>query len=146
VLANGNVHSAENAEAILKQTAARGLMIGRGVIRNPWLFQQIRQHRNGEPVFTPSGKGVLAYLRALYEAVKPPDVREAALVQKMKKYLNFVGLGVEPTGQFLHQIRRVSTEVEFFRVCEEFLDHEEPMQLEPFGSAAGESLTCSIGQ
>jgi len=146
VLANGNVHSGENAEAILKQTAARGLMIGRGVIRNPWLFQQIRQHRNGEPVFTPSGKEVLAYLRALYEAVKPPDVREAALVQKMKKYLNFVGLGVEPTGQFLHQIRRVSTEAEFFRVCEEFLDHDEPMQLEPFGSAAGESLTCSIGQ
>src|SRR5437016_3551847 len=80
VLANGNVHSAENAEAILRQTGARGLMIGRGAIRNPWLFQQIRQAREGNPVFVPSGKDVLAYLRALYEAVKPPDVNELALV------------------------------------------------------------------
>ena len=53
----------------------------------------------------------------------------------MKKYLNFVGLGVEPTGQFLHQIRRVSTEAEFFRVCEDFLDHQQPMPLEPFPPA-----------
>ena len=28
----------------------RGLMIGRGVIRNPWLFRQIRELRGGEPV------------------------------------------------------------------------------------------------
>src|SRR2546423_2549354 len=131
VLANGNVYSAENAEAILNQTQAHGLMIGRGAIRNPWLFRQIHQRRRGHPVFVPTGKDVLAYLRALYEAVKPPEINELALVQKMKKYLNFVGLGVEPTGQFLHQIRRVASEAEFFRVCEDFLAHEEQMPLEP---------------
>src|SRR5437762_2869408 len=45
VLANGNVYSAQNAEEILRATGARGLMIGRGAIRNPWLFEQIRQRR-----------------------------------------------------------------------------------------------------
>jgi len=53
-------------------------------------------------------------------------------VEKMKKYMNFIGLGVDPGGQFLHQIRRVTTESEFFRVCEMFLSHDEPMSLEPF--------------
>jgi tRNA-dihydrouridine synthase B len=136
VLANGNVYSADNAEGILRETGARGLMIGRGAIRNPWLFQQIREQRQGRPGFVPSGKDVLKYLRALYEAVKPPEVKELALVQKMEKYLNFVGVGVEPTGQFLHHIRRVTTEADFFRVCEEFLDHEQPMALEPFAPAS----------
>src|SRR5712672_1895800 len=51
VLANGNVHSAAKADAVLAETAARGLMIGRGAIRNPWLFQQIRQHRRGDRMF-----------------------------------------------------------------------------------------------
>jgi tRNA-dihydrouridine synthase B len=146
VLANGNVHSAENAEAILRETAAHGLMIGRGAIRNPWLFRQIRQRRQGEPMFVPSGRDVLAYLYALYEAVKPPEVKELALVQKMKKYLNFVGMGVEPTGQFLHQIRRVSTEAEFFRVCTDFLDHGESMQLEPFAVTAGDQAAVISNQ
>src|SRR5437868_5720891 len=42
VLANGNIYSAHKAEDVLNTTGARGLMIGRGVIRNPWLFHQIR--------------------------------------------------------------------------------------------------------
>src|SRR4051795_1968070 len=55
VLANGNVYSAQKAQEVLTVTGARGLMIGRGVIRNPWLFHQIRQHRRGEPLFMPRG-------------------------------------------------------------------------------------------
>src|SRR5581483_4296430 len=131
VLANGNVHSAAKAAEVLKLTGARGLMIGRGAIRNPWLFHQIRQHQRGEPVFIPRGLDVLAYVRALYDAVCSPDVRESAQVQKMKKYMNYLGVGVDPAGGFLHQIRRVTTRAEFFRVCEGFLDHDRPMALEP---------------
>ncbi len=132
VLANGNVHSAQNASEILKITGARGLMIGRGAIRNPWLFHQIRQHQRGETIFVPRGFEVLAYVKALYDAVCSPDVCESAQVQKMKKYMNYLGLGAEPTGQFLHQIRRVETKAEFFRVCEAFLNHDQSMPLEPF--------------
>ena len=133
VLANGNVSSAQKAEEVLQRTNARGLMIGRGAIRNPWMFQQIRSHLTGAPVRHPSGHEVLTYVQALYEAVTSPEVPEALQVQKMKKYLNFLGLGVEPTGAFLHQMRRTKTKAELFRVCAEFLDHEELMPLEPFG-------------
>jgi nifR3 family TIM-barrel protein len=132
VLANGNVYSAQKADEVLKATGARGLMIGRGIIRNPWLFRQIRQHQRGESIFIPRGVDVLAYVRALYEAVCSPTVRESAQVQKMKKYLNYLGVGVEPSGQFLHQVRRVTTTADLFRVCGEFLDHDRPMHLEPF--------------
>jgi tRNA-dihydrouridine synthase len=132
VLANGNVYSAQKAKEVLEFTGARGLMIGRGAIRNPWLFHQIRQHHRGETLFIPRGLDVLEYVRALYDAVCSPDVREAAQVQKMKKYMNYLGVGVEPTGQFLHRIRRVTTKAEFFGICEEFLNHDLPMPLEPF--------------
>src|SRR6266496_533397 len=132
VLANGNVCSAQNADEILRLTGAKGLMIGRGAIRNPWLFHQIRQHQRGEAIFTPAGQDVLGYVLALYEAVCSPEVGEVSQVQKMKKYMNYLGVGVEPSGQFLHQIRRVTTKAEFFRICEEFLNHDQPMLLEPF--------------
>ena len=78
---------------------------------------------------------MLDYVRALHDAVCSPVVSENAQVQKMKKYMNFLGLGVEPTGRFLHDIRRVDTRADFFRVCETFLDHGEPMPLEPFALA-----------
>ena len=132
VLANGNIYSAAKGEDVLRVTGARGLMIGRGAIRNPWIFGQIRSHQRGEPIVIPRAREVLEYVRELFEVTRPPGIRLETQVEKMKKYINFIGLGVEPTGQFLHQIRRTATEVEFFRVCEAFLDHDAPMPLEPF--------------
>jgi tRNA-dihydrouridine synthase len=132
VLANGNVYSAEKAVEVLRLTGARGLMIGRGAIRNPWLFHQIRQHRRGEPLFVPRGHDVLQYIGNLYAAVSPPQANPSAHVQRMKKYLNYIGVGIEPSGRFLHDIRRVTNEAEFFSVCETFLNHDNPMPLEPF--------------
>ena len=131
VLANGNVHGPGQALALLAQTGARGLMIGRGAIRNPWLFDQIGQQRRGEPIRLPTGREVLGYIRELWEAEVTPDVREAAQAQRLKKFMNFIGEGVPPADKFLHEIRRVETQTDFFRVCETYLDHDHPMALEP---------------
>jgi tRNA-dihydrouridine synthase B len=132
VLANGNIHSATKAADVLRLTGAKGLMIGRGVVRNPWLFHQIRQYRRGEPLFLPTGRDVLGYVTELYATACAPDAPERSQVQRVKKHMNYLGLGVEPTGEFLNRIRRVTTRGEFFAVCEEFLDHDQPMPLEPF--------------
>jgi tRNA-dihydrouridine synthase B len=43
VLANGNITSAAKAAAVLAQTGAAGVMIGRHAIRNPWIFRQCRE-------------------------------------------------------------------------------------------------------
>jgi tRNA-dihydrouridine synthase B len=50
VLANGNVTSADKATAVLAQTGAAGVMIGRHAIRNPWIFRQCRERLAGGPV------------------------------------------------------------------------------------------------
>jgi hypothetical protein len=88
---------------------------------------------------------VLNYVLALYDAVCSPDVNESAQVQKMKKYMNFIGLGVEPSEPFLFQIRRVETKTDFFRICEEFLNHNRPLPLEPvsIGTKETDLVSCA---
>ena len=129
VLANGNVHGPAQAKQLLAETGVRGLMIGRGAIRNPWLFDQIRAELRGEKVKLPAGRDVLAYIRKLWENEITPGVPESAQVQRMKKFMNFIGEGVSE--KFLFEIRRVATTSDFFRVCEDFLNHDRPMPLEP---------------
>ena len=129
VLANGNVHGPAQAKQLLAETGARGLMIGRGAIRNPWLFDQIRAELRGEEIKLPAGRDVLAYVRELWENEITPGMSESAQVQRMKKFMNFIGEGVGEI--FLFEIRRVTTTSDFFRVCENFLDHDQPMPLEP---------------
>ena len=48
VIANGDIVDIPSAVSTMRYTGCSGLMIGRGAIRNPWLFHQIWQHQNGE--------------------------------------------------------------------------------------------------
>ena len=139
VIANGNVYSAQKGVQVLEETGARGLMIGRGAIRNPWMFEQFRQIQRGEPILYPKGREVFAFIESLYEAVSPSEIPEIFQVQKMKKYLNFIGLAVDPEGKFLHAMRRVETRADLFSVCKTYLDHEDRMTLEPFQLELAES-------
>ncbi len=85
VFANGNVHSAAQAQALVTETGVRGLMIGRGAIRNPWLFDQIRAQFRGEEIKLPAGRDVLAYIRELWENEITPGVKESAQVHADEK-------------------------------------------------------------
>ena len=136
VLGNGNVHGPEQAALLLAWTGAHGLMIGRGAIRNPWLFRQIRQQLRGEPVTLPTGREVLGYIGELWEAEATPGASETAQVQRLKKFMNFIGEGAAAAERFLYEIRRATTKAGFFKVCARYLDHDEPMRLEPAGRAA----------
>ncbi len=121
VLANGNVTSAEAAQRILEQTQTAGVMIGRHAIRNPWIFLQCRQIFAGLPLFRPTLADVRDYVSRLFRATHSPSIPEKPHVNRMKKFLNFVGQGVDPDGRFLHDMRRTQSEAELFAVCDRHL-------------------------
>jgi len=134
VLANGNITSAAKAVSILAETGSAGVMLGRHAIRNPWIFAQCRDAfagRKPKPVVLAQ---VRDYIERLYEATRSADFPERAHVNKMKKYLNFVGQSVDPEGAFLHAMRRTSTAADLFHVCDTHLlaEPESPFAPEPY--------------
>lgn len=131
VLANGSVFCPNQAVELVASTGVKGLMLGRGAIRNPWLFSQIRQRHQGLQPMLPTGRQVLAYVAELYQSLEPENVDESLHVQRLKKYMNFLCLGVPRAETFLHDIRRVNARADFFRVCHEHLDHDQPLSLIP---------------
>jgi len=55
VIANGDIQTPEQAKQILQYTQADGLMIGRAIQGNPWIFQQIHQYlRTGQHLSAPN--------------------------------------------------------------------------------------------
>jgi tRNA-dihydrouridine synthase len=145
VFANGNVHSAAQAQTLIAETGVRGLMIGRGAIRNPWLFDQIRAQLRGDKIKLPAGRDLLQYIHELWEGEITPGVRELSQVQRMKKFMNFIGEGVPAPDKFLHAIRRVTTTAGFWHVCENYLKNDELLTLEPVAVAeAGLDLPAAF--
>ena len=72
VIGNGDVISAESAEAMLQETGCDGIMIGRGAQGNPWLFRQILHwmetgEKKAAPSLTEVKTMILRHARLLVE-------------------------------------------------------------------------------
>lgn len=127
VMANGNVVNVATGRAYHEKTGAAGLMIGRGAIRSPWIFQQLRAsyQEGGEGAMVPKRSDLLEYVNLLFRELGKEWLvyDEVKHVNKMKKYMIYIAQGID--AEFEYQIRRVRSEGAFFEVCNRFLDNDE---------------------
>jgi tRNA-dihydrouridine synthase C len=128
VIANGNVVDAETALAYHRQTGAAGLMVGRGAIRNPWIFARIATAFSGKEPTSPTRRDLLDYIRELSEelAREHPDFDPILHIQRMKKTLIYICEGIDP--DFEREIRRMRTPEEFEALSREHLDNPEALK------------------
>lgn len=93
VIANGDITTYEKAMEVLEITKADGLMIGRGAIGAPWIFQQIK---DGKCEVTNNLKKdvVLAHLNAMV------DFHGQRGVMMFRKHLHTYSKGQEGAAQF----------------------------------------------
>ena len=131
VVANGNIVDVATGKGYLEKTGAAGVMIGRGAIRNPWIFAQLRQALEGEEVTAIVHSDLLRYVKILWEETarsrvdfgKEFDARKH--VHKMKRYLHYVLAGLGEELEF--RMKRCQEEEELFSLLEEFLDNATEM-------------------
>ncbi|MCD8283954.1 MAG: tRNA-dihydrouridine synthase family protein [Opitutae bacterium] len=87
-------------------------------------------------IFRPTLGDVFLYVRDLAECVAQPGDNPERVAARMKKFLNFVGTGVDARGEFLFEARRAKTPDEIFAVSEKFMlagnRAEQPFPDEPF--------------
>ena len=135
VIANGNAVSVRTALALWRETGAAGVMIGRGAIRNPWIFAALRAVADGDESPRPSLRDVRAYIDELWQALEVPGSPATKRVQAMKKFMNFVADGLAPDNALLHGIRRANDPEEFHTLCDHHLDRDGEMPDEPPGDS-----------
>ena len=132
VYANGNVVDVATGLSYLEKTGAAGLMIGRGAIRNPWLFSQLRSAFQQETPQVLLYRDLLEYISILWEETAaefhaPFD--EVKHVHKMKRYMNYIVQGV--SDDFENEIRRAKSKDEFFAICDHYLDSDAVLPVLP---------------
>ncbi|MBR4597058.1 MAG: tRNA-dihydrouridine synthase family protein [Opitutales bacterium] len=134
LIANGDLTSAKKALEVAAYTGASGVMIGRHAVRNPWIFRQINELRQNREMFLPTLADAYEYVEKIHEHIikTNPQIRYAD--GRMKKFLNFIGLGVDEDGAFLNEMRRAEGVAQLFEICKKHMlkNPSKPFALEPY--------------
>ena len=121
VIANGDIDCAEKAFEIQQTTKCSGVMSGRHAVRNPWIFRQIKERLNGEEVFAPTLSDVRIYIERLWQNIQDYAPRMKFADSRLKKFLNFIAVGVDCEGVFLREMRRARGIDNLLKVCDTHL-------------------------
>lgn len=119
VIGNGDVDSPEKAEALLKETGCDGVMIGRAVRGNPWIFRELNHHfQTGEKLQRPSAEEIREMILR-HARMQIEKKGEFTGIREMRKHVAWYTAGMRHSAA----LRRESNLIADYRELEVLLDH-----------------------
>jgi tRNA-dihydrouridine synthase B len=108
VLANGDVVRPSDAFEMLAETGAAGVMIGRGAMGNPWIFEQILAQARGAPARRPTPEERLATIERHIALMESTFDEPKVLAANLKKYLAAYSKGLRGAAAFRQAVLEAS--------------------------------------
>jgi tRNA-dihydrouridine synthase len=87
VIANGDIFTAADGHRVLTETNAVGLMLGRGAINDPFLFERLRGNASAEIDASARRAELYSYLHALLPRYQELFCGDQQVLSKMKEVL-----------------------------------------------------------
>ena len=119
VIANGDITGGEAALRCLKRTGADGLMIGRSVFGDPWIFEEVRAALDGKeypgrPCLADRVEVALGQFRLAEE-----DHGEHIACLEARKHFAWYLRGVPHSGYYKNEITSLNTMEDIYRVAKD---------------------------
>ncbi len=118
IMGNGDVFAPEDAERMIRETEVDGVMMGRGVLANPWLMRQCWDHLNGKPVKQVSlmerAEFVLSFLQRITHEAPPP-----VALGRIKRMGGYLSKGFPRSAHLRARIQASHSTTEFFDIMRE---------------------------
>ena len=90
VIANGDVTTAVEATDVMDQTGAAGLMLGRGAIGDPWLFNRIRRTAPDKPEGEERRRELASHLALLLAEYETIFFGDAQVLAKFRTVVSMI--------------------------------------------------------
>lgn len=119
VIANGDITDGDAAARCLKRTGADGLMIGRSVFGDPWIFEEVRAALNAEEY---PGRPCLADRIAVAVEqfrLSEQDHGEHIACLEARKHFAWYLRGVPHSSYYKNQITSLNTMEDIYRVAKD---------------------------
>ncbi len=123
VVGNGDIRKPEDAEHMLKQTGCDAVMIGRGLLGNPWLVSQTVEYLETgtyEPHVTLEKRKEMIYRH--FELLRDLKGERSAILE-MRSHGPWYLRGLKNSAQIKARLSQTRTEKEFSLAIEEYFDY-----------------------
>lgn len=123
IIGNGDVFAPEDAERMFQETGVDGVMMGRGVLSNPWLIRQCWDHLHGRVVTHISmgerAEFVTKFLQRVCRESPPPIA-----LGRIKKIGGYLSKGFPWSSHLRGQMHAARTAEEFFEAVQQHFASE----------------------
>ncbi len=122
VIGNGDIWQAPDAFRMLDTTGCDGVIIGRGCLGNPWLFQHLKMlfDGSGRPQRPPLEE-VLDVIRRHYELLREHFKHHKTAEFMMRKFGTWYATGLRNAAEIRRRFQRISSREDLEEVLEEML-------------------------
>ena len=117
VIGNGDVDSPQKAEAMARETGCDGIMIGRGVQGNPWLFSRILHYQETGELLPPPDKEEIKNMMLRHGRLQLEYKGAYTGIREMRKHIAWYTSGMPHSAA----VRRKVNEVETWEELEELI-------------------------
>jgi len=123
VLANGDINSPEKAKWVLEHTGADGVMVGRGAVGRPWMFQLMKNYINGIGDSVVTSALVQEVVLEHFDQMVAHYGKHGALI--FRKHLHtYSKAGYEGASKFRDLVNRIEDVYEMRDATEAFFSQE----------------------
>lgn len=123
VIGNGDVTSCYLAKKMLDETGCDAVMIGRGLLGNPWLIKETVEYLDKEITPTPvSPQEKIAMLKKHFSYLMQDKSEKAALLEIRSHALWYVK-GLEGSAKIKNKICTLNSADEMFKLLDDYLNH-----------------------
>lgn len=120
VIGNGDVLTCYDAKKMLEETGCSGVMIGRGLLGNPWLIKECVSYLEEEKIIDkPTNKERISMMKEhLKELVKVKNEKQAVL--EMRGHLLNYLKGMPENKEIKNKICKCKTANEIFKILDDY--------------------------
>ncbi len=120
VIGNGDIFSGKDAKNMFETTGCDGIMVARGALGNPWIFEEIKAYLDGVEYKRPDNRQIIAAAMEHLEKAMEYFGEDVA-VREMRKHLGWYLKGMPGGSQIKNEVNMCNEKNEVKKLLFEYM-------------------------
>ena len=122
VVGNGDIYSPRDALRMIEETNCDAVMIGRGILGNPWLIMNtVKILNNDRDFYLPSPLDKINMIKR-HACMLADELNEKIAILEMRKFAAWYMKGMKNSSEIRNSINKITKAEELYKILDEYVE------------------------